>query len=84
VSRLDHHESALVRQIHGKRIDGTDGSPLILKKRKETIDVSLAKGKRFNIPKSEARNCEGILISEAALRVSAWRKYSYDTIIDDT
>ena len=82
--QFDDPQMELVRQIHGKRIDGTDGSPLVLKKRKETLDVSLAKGKRFNIPKSHARNCEGISISEAALRVSAWRKYSYDTIIDDT
>jgi hypothetical protein len=82
-AQFDDEQMELIRQIHGKRIDGTDGSPLILKKRKETVDVSLAKGKRFNVRKSDAQNCEGIVISEAALRVSAWRKYSYDTIIDD-
>lgn len=81
--RFDDAQIELVRQIHGKRIDGSDGSPLILTKRKEALDVRLSVGKRINIPKSGARNFEGILISAAPLRVSTWRKYSYDTIIED-
>lgn len=70
-------ELALVGQIHGKRIDGSDGSPLTLRPRKRALPCILAKGKRINLPPNEDQ-IAGQLIRDAALRVAIWRKYSND------
>lgn len=74
----NQEELNLIERIHGKRVDGSDGSPLKLKRRLIPLNVELAKGKRKNLPKSEAKNREGIFIRDAALRVSVWKRYSSD------
>jgi hypothetical protein len=71
-------ELQLIKQIHGKRIDGSDGSPLRLEQRSTPLKVDLAKGKRKNLPKKDTKNSEGISIRDAALRVSIWKRYSAD------
>ncbi|MDO8876463.1 MAG: hypothetical protein Q8M24_00455 [Pseudolabrys sp.] len=76
-------EVEFIRQIHGKRVDGSDGSPLVLVRRKVPLSSTLATGKRINLPKSAATNNEGISIRDAHLRVSIWRKHSADEIIAD-
>ena len=76
-------ELGLIGRIHGKRIDGRNGSPLILKRRATLLPRELAKGTRFNVPENRDRNFEGFSIRDAALRVSIWRKYSGDERIAD-
>ncbi|MBX3521210.1 MAG: hypothetical protein KF835_14455 [Xanthobacteraceae bacterium] len=70
---FDSSHLAMLNQIHGKKIDGTNGSPLILERRKNSLDRSVAKGKRINIPKAL-----GSSTRDALLRVSLWRKHSSD------
>lgn len=79
--RWKPEEIALIERIHGKRIDGTDGSPLKLKRRSSPLNVGLGKGKRINLPASNAKNRDEISIRDAALRVSIWRKDSADEMI---
>lgn len=67
-----------IQQFHGRKIDGSDGSPLTLKPRKSAGDARLGVGKRFGLSKSDAKNFEGISIREAPLRVSVWRRWSDD------
>lgn len=69
----------LLNEIHGKRIDGSDGSPLVLKRLRTPIQQPLAKGKRFNISSKLTDKIRG-----APLRVSIWRKDSSDKPIPDS
>lgn len=64
---------AVLNQIHGKKIDGTDGSPLVLERREMPLKKSLAKGKRINLPKTLSSSAK-----DALLRISLWRRYSSD------
>src|ERR1700733_1863778 len=50
-------------KIHGKQIDGSDGSPLVLRRRSPSLAQCLAKGKRFNLPPNLNES-----IRDAALR----------------
>jgi hypothetical protein len=71
-------EYELMKQIHGRKVDGSDGSPLMLKLRSAALTTELGKGKRINLPKNDDHNFEGILIRTAKLRVGTWRRYSTD------
>ena len=68
-----------VEEIFGKKIDGSDGSPLILRRRVQRLEVALALGKRFNIP-NDKRYIEinGQRLPDPELRLSPWRRYSED------
>lgn len=76
---LKEEELDLLDKIHGKQIDGSDGSSLVLRRRSSSFTQTLAKGKRFNLPLNVAGS-----IRDAPLRVSIWRKYSTDTVITDS
>lgn len=73
---FDQEQLELLDRIHGRQIDGSDGSPLRLRRRPSPIMQSLAKGTRFNLPPKLDPS-----IRDAALRISFWRKYSADTVI---
>jgi hypothetical protein len=75
-------ERNLITQIHGKRIDGSDGSPLVLKPRKVPLTRTLAKGKRIRLPSNDDRNSDGCSIREAALRIAIWKRFSADCRLD--
>lgn len=76
-------EIDLVGKIHGKRVDGSDGSPLTLGRLDVSLAATLGKGKRFNYPKSKKKKSEDVSFSDAHLRISLWRKYSGDEAITD-
>ena len=63
-------ERQRIDQIHGKRVDGSDGSPLRLVKRAAAGDRRFRVGIRKGIPKNDARNFEEIVIRDAHLRIS--------------
>jgi hypothetical protein len=77
-------ELDLISRIHGKRVDGSDGSPLTLRPKCDPISRQLALGPRINLPQSLDRNREGNLIRGALLRVAIWRRYSADKPLPET
>jgi hypothetical protein len=77
--RWNSEEHDHVREIHGKKIDGADGSPLRLVRRSAHVDGAIYMGARINIPKRHLeRNYEGILMREAPLRIATWRMKPLD------
>lgn len=78
-----NEERTLIDSIHGKRIDGGDGSPLILRRRTQSLMLPLGKGKRINLPKNKYGSFEGHSTRDANLRVAIRGKYSADKLIDD-
>lgn len=77
--RWNSEEQARLREIHGRRIDGADGSPLTLIRRSAHTQGAVYIGERINIPSQHLdRNYEGILMREAPLRIATWRMKPLD------
>jgi len=73
-----------VAEVHGKKIDGSDGSPLFLRRRMRPIEVPIALGKRFNIPTGKRYiEINGQRLPDPELRLSLWRRYSEDKQVAD-
>lgn len=71
-------ERNLIAQIHGKRIDGSDGSSLVIMPRESPLPKTLAVGKRIRLPSND----DDCSIREAALRVTVWKRFSADHKLD--
>lgn len=72
------NEMSLLDQIHGKRIDGSDGSLLRLVRQSTPQPLEFGIGVRINIPIKKLVDSNGEKIKNPHLRVSVRQKYSSD------
>ena len=77
--RWNSKEQERIEEIHGKGIDGANGSPLKMLRRKTPLQGSYYTGIRINIPKRHRnKKFEDVLIGTAPLRIATWKMKPLD------